>query len=224
MNQVLEWIIYLGAFLLLAVIIGVLYVIIIDPIVQKRTGKGVSDDNQSNLISFPIYFVWIILAIGGPLVILRTFGLTPPLSQNQIVIETKENKNQILSLNEEVEKINSALSNIDNLTLNQIQNELSRTRDFVYKLKKETELQNNVVLDLKLQAEKFKMEADNASKIAIEIKELNQNQLDAVKFLLTEDANSKNQKSFWMGAIISFPIGVIASIFGNFIWGFRRKM
>lgn len=223
MHQFIAWILYVLAFLASALFIASLYVFFVDKIVLIITGKGVNDSKQNIFVSIPVYLIWILLIIVGPLYFLRILGMDPPLGRNEISVENIDDKNQVIGLNEEIEKINSTLSNIDNLTLNQIQTEFVRIRDFVNKLKEEIELQNEMNIDLKLQAKKLKTDVEKTSKIANEIKSLNEDQLNAIKFLITEDANKKNIRSFWIGAVISFPIGVLASLFGNFLLELRRK-
>jgi hypothetical protein len=223
MKQMVEWMFYSGAFLVAALILAVFYVIIVDFFVLKLSGKTVIDEKQSSFITVPVMTIWIIGIFVIPFFILKSFGIDPPLEKNKIIIGNITDQSKVVSLNGEIKKINNTLSNIDNLTINQIQTELARTRDFVNKLKEEAELQNKLINDLKLQAYKFKTEADSASKIAQEIKALNQNQLSAVRYLLTEDADIKNTRSFWIGALISFPIGLMTSVLGNYFWGIIKR-
>jgi hypothetical protein len=47
---------------------------------------------------------------------------------------------------------------------------------------------------------------------------LTEPQLEAIKYLITQNSNEQNDKSFWFGIFISFPLGVFASIIANSLW------
>ncbi|MBI9036364.1 MAG: hypothetical protein JEZ03_18030 [Bacteroidales bacterium] len=221
--EIIPLILYVLIYLVLGVILSVPFVYTSNSIVAKKTKKSVTDYKQVWFIKFPILLIFAFILFVAPYFALTSLGYKPPLKKINIEISTDGKKSDIDDLTSEIDNISGVLSNINNLTINEIQNELIRTKDFVSRLKQEAINQHQILENLRIQTQKSKEEAEAASKMNESIKALTKDELDAIQFLITKNANDSSVKSFWLGVLISFPIGVLASIFATFIWNFINR-
>jgi len=221
--EIIYWILYVMIYLVLGVILSIPFVYTSNAIVAKNTKKSVTDNKQVWFIKFPILLMFAFVLFVAPFFVLTTVGYEPPLKKINIEISTDGKKSDINDLSNEIENISSVLSNINNLTINEIQTELIRTKDFVSRLKQEAINQHQIIENLRIQTQKSKEEAEAANKLNETVKALTNEELDAIQFLITKNANDSSIKSFWLGALISFPIGVLASIFATLIWNIINR-
>ena len=171
----------------------------------------------------------LILAILG---VVLSFVAKRPFLQidNRLLLKDSSNSvnanqplKKIEKLQSESQRIQNTLSDIENLTINEIQTELKNTLFFVEKLRAEAIQQEKLISDLRDTAEKEKTKVNESKQIADSVLSLSEGQIEAVKLLITDSSRKNSEKSFWMGVIISLPIGVIASMAGSFLIKKRKN-
>lgn len=220
MNLVIPSLLYVLAFLGVTAIVGFIYTVSIDNIYTRITGHGVNE--KDNIASTVVYTIWVITAFVSPYPILKYgFEFPPPfLAQQEFA---HDSQNRVSRLTDEAERIQNSLSNIDNLTIGQIQSELSNTLKFVQKLQGEAENQEKVIADLKEKTAKEKASAEEMKSIADQMSSLSLGQIEAIKYIVTEDARNESKKGFWLGVLVSFPIGFAASLASSLLMAKIRK-
>ncbi|MEM7104675.1 MAG: hypothetical protein AAF502_16180 [Bacteroidota bacterium] len=135
---------------------------------------------------------------------------------NKISVEDYAD-NKIDKLTIEIEGINNALENIDGLSISEIKSELDKSLKYVKEIKEEAIIQQESINKLRLELAEQKEEADKSIKQANDLKNLSEDELMAIESLITANAVIENKKSFQRGVILSFPIGVLASLFATWI-------
>lgn len=124
----------------------------------------------------------------------------------------------LIKLDNEAENLQRSLQNPKELKLSEIENLLSRTLSFSSEMRailvNQKETINKLIQEVKIEKKK----AEESQKIAREIQSLTKSQLEAVKLLITEDAKIESRESFYMGLAVSFPIGILASLFASFLF------
>jgi len=218
----LHWILYLLAILILTVICTLVLFLVIDRIFYAVTsGKNIGEESKFvNSFGIPIVMIASVIL---SLFILNAFSLNPPTSVTELAISSDKTIKEIEDLNNEMSAIDATLSDIENLTLNEIRSELANTLEFIEKLRIEAIEREKQIEILKDVALKEQNRASTAIERAEEIEKLTHAQLEAVRFILTENAKEENSRSFWRGVLISFPIGIVASLISNYIFGRIRK-
>ncbi|OHU90587.1 MULTISPECIES: hypothetical protein [Pseudoalteromonas] len=112
----------------------------------------------------------------------------------------------------ESNRITSILSNIENLTLKQIHQEISTTLEFINKLKEETTQRANIIRSLQDEADKKQVEIDNVVNEIKQVKSISKEQLEAVSKVLTTQSKTASNRAFWLGVAASFLVGIVTSI------------
>jgi hypothetical protein len=175
---------------------------------------------KPNIVSINNNFfaiVMLFISIGLPYFFFNgVLNYNPPfIPSDNPAISVEHADSRLKQLEEKEVYIEETLSNIENLTIKQITTELSNILDYVKELKNEAINQQLAIEKLEVKQINEQKKTDELIKKSDEVSKLTQPQLDAIKYLITEDANKQNSKSFWFGILISFPIGVFASVIAN---------
>ncbi len=154
---------------------------------------------------------------------LSLFDYYPP-NHLQEIFSKPDDSEKIELITNEVNQIEKTLSDIENLTISQIRIELNKTLIFTKKLKKEAIFNQKLFFELQKKIKNEEKRAQNAEELANEIESLSQKQIEAVKFMITKDAYRQNSKSFWIGSVVSFFTGILASYIASFMFSkFGKK-
>ena len=147
-------------------------------------------------------------------------------SEIEIKLETESERlpKHIENLSSEAKRIRDTLSDINNLTINQVNSELKNTLKFIEKLEKEAIEQENFFKNLKISIENERKEAEEVQQIANSIEELTKPQLDTIKSLITADCKEETKESFWLSIYLSFAMGIATSLIASFITKFFKNM
>ena len=201
----MELAIYIGLFLGLSIVIWFSIQKIVEQILHKS-----SDSNYASKKWYWIIFFGIIcLSFVSTYFVFEYINYYPPVF---VPIESPEEQERIKveSLQEEIILLNQTLDNIGNLTLTEIQSVLERVRAIVVEAKEETENNIKIITQLENQIQTEEI-------IARKLNSLTKEQVELVKSLITSDLKEENESSFWLGVVISFPIGVLASIMASIL-------
>jgi len=202
-NWVIYIVIYLGTTFLIVFLIYQIFRVF-------KRGKIDGWDTYLDLILRILSIIVVPLII--PYFIFAFLNFNVPIGQEIL----KDNGSEkIEKLSNEIEDLTKSLGNIENLTLNQIQEILSNTLITISVLRDEAINQQNTILRLQQVAEVEMKKADKAKITADNIISLSKEQIEAIKILITNDAKDENIKSFWMGVLISLPIGFTASFLAS---------
>lgn len=152
------------------------------------------------------------------------FHYRPPfLTQRELVFDSEEPNRKIKELKAESQRLSSALSEIEDLTIREVRDTLSQAITFVGKLQDQAIAQERLVTSLRREVEKQRKSADEAKTLAETVTSLTDPQIEAIKQLITEDARAQSNRGFWIGVITAFPIAVIASLFTRWLLGITTR-
>jgi len=179
--------------------------------------ENVSNAQEKYVILFHSLLLSIFFAPLGMFLIEYFFNLTPP-RLNSLSIQEKIINNDINKLATMADNLNRAINNTGELTLNQMHKLVSDAVNLSTEIKKKVGKQQEFISDLLQKVEIEKKKAEESKRIADQIRSITKEQLEAVKFIITEDAKRESNKSFVYGIILSFPIGLITSIFASFLY------
>ncbi len=215
-------ILYLLAYLVAFILFFIILTISIGGLFTFFGGKKhiEVEPNSVSINNNAMAIVLLFISIGLPYFFFgKILNYSPPFISSKTEVISSDNVDKhLIELNEKEKYIKNTISNIDNLTIKQISTELSKVLAYITDLKNESINQQAIVEQLRIQGITEKNKTEDLLKKSMEIEQLTQPQLDAVKYLITEDASKQNSKSFWFGILISFPIGVFSSIIANLLW------
>jgi len=223
METVLFSILYIFLYFVAFILIFIILTISVGGLYSFFSGKKQIEIEQNTVHLHNNYFAILMLFVSilAPYFVFNNvFNYQPPfIPIDNRVISSDNVDNRLIELQEKEIYIQKTLDNIDNLTINEISEELSTILSYLNELKSETVNQQQIIEKLNIKRLEEKQKADSLVRKTEEIEKLTEPQLEAVKYLITENSNEQNEKSFWFGVLISFPIGVFASIIANFLWG-----
>jgi hypothetical protein len=175
---------------------------------------------QPGRIATVIMMLILFWPIPGTYYLLGTFHYRPPfLSTGSGTISEGAPKDRIVALEREAERIKKTLSNIDNLSVKQIQTELQKALKFVEHLQEEAIQQEQLVNSLIRSAEQHRKEAEQAKAMADSVSAMTAPQLEAIRSLITQNAKQESDRAFWLGVFVSFPIGFLSSLLASWFFG-----
>lgn len=218
----LDWILYIVIYLVITTIIAVI-ISFLASFVYKKIHKKNFWEGYRNTFDLLIRFLGILIV---PFII--TYFLFSIINYKIPLTGTDAdfaNVDRVERLNVEIEKLNKTLNRINELTLAQIQDVLSRTLILIQELKDEAINQQHIIIDLQNSVDIESKNAEDAKRHAASIESLSKEQIEAIQTTITLDSKRQNVNSFWLGAIISLPIGIIASMLAAlFISTIRKRM
>jgi cell division protein FtsI/penicillin-binding protein 2 len=109
---------------------------------------------------------------------------------------------------------------MDDLSLAQIRETIETTRQYLTNLQIERDENTRLVVKLREEILENNNSLETLKTEAGRLEALKHADIDTLTYLLTRDAKSENTKSFLIGLVISFPIGVAASLIASYM--FRR--
>lgn len=172
----------------------------------KREGNRISIGSVPGtiamLVSLPLVYLLMTFETGFQ----PAFLFTPPQSAMEPLPA------RIAALKSEALDIRRTLANIDNMTIAQIRNAFEKSLTLVEALHDESVNQHTQLESLRqeLDAQRAGVAEVKATKESLE--KLTKEQLALIESMLTQQAGRESEKMFWAGVIVSFPIGVVASL------------
>ncbi|MFT3911505.1 MAG: hypothetical protein QM737_18925 [Ferruginibacter sp.] len=209
--MVINWILYIAAFIFSSFVILFLVYFFLNLI----TGRELLAPPRVPWKRMLLTILYIISFVGSYLMFDKVFNYQPPLTNSKTEISNIQTSNSVNRLTTEIQNINSTLSNLNNLTISQIKYELNKTLVFVEKLKEETVNQQKIISGLQNRVIEQQLKAETVTKLAENAESLSKDQLEAITALITSEAKKDNQSSFWIGVLISLPIGILSSLLAS---------
>ncbi len=191
---------------------------------KRATGKELtSKEGKLGCLATVIMGTILLWPIPGTYYLLETLHYRPPfLATGSHVASEGQPKDKSVALDAEARRIKDTLSNIENLSIKQIQTELQKALKFVERLQQEAVQQEQLVNSLIKSAEQHRREAEEAKALADNVSTVTKPQLEAITSLITANAKRESDRAFWAGVLISFPIGFLSSFLAS--WFFRRTL
>ncbi|MCP4648618.1 MAG: hypothetical protein GY853_00875 [PVC group bacterium] len=204
---------------------------------MSRFDKNRNDDDfklKKKKLPSPMTFTLIaiisILAYGGYYIFNMTFDNNNKKGFSSSLKEASYLQDELDNISVKIDNVKKSLSNIDNLTIQEIQiilkdagksledldNTILRQSKYIKNFKKSIDNETNDLITTQ-------KELDEAREIADNLKTLKKQELHAIKFLIIEDAKTQANRSFWIGVIISFPMGIFTSMIAGIIIKSRQK-
>lgn len=173
----------------------------------------------------PLLLVCAIISLPLSYYVISAFKYYPPFLESRPSVEEQglNAKQNVDDLSDEAERIHNALSNIHNLTLDDLEKVLSNTLVYLEKLKEEAIKKEQALSKLKEEIAKTQNQRQAEENLLKKFNDLSRPQLNEIADILYEPVARDSNKTFWLGAFISFPIGVFAELFASWILSVRSK-
>lgn len=206
----MEYYIYWGLFCLAMLVVAFIIVIILG--IASEIFKFELEDK-----AVATYFLTLFLT-SGPVsyYTLEYFGFKIP-NKTQTTAEVSLKANE---LNDKVKSLNKLVDNPDDIKLSELPKITEKVTTLVEEVKKQSEEQATTISNLVLEIERERKKADEAKTLISHLQSMTSEQLNAVKWVLTEDAKEEAKNSLYINLLSSFIFGVFASLIAS--WLFKR--
>jgi hypothetical protein len=141
----------------------------------------------------------------------------PRLFEKQLRDRTMT-QSQVEAIGSKGKELIAAFEKPEQLTLQQMRDLIDELRKYASEATALARAQDEQIARLRQAVDESGKKAREAETLAITMKLLTSEQLDAVKFLITNDANEQSTQYFLYGALVSFPIGVVSSVLASALW------
>lgn len=178
------------------------------------------DDRETTICALLLTFFLIFVAPVLSLKLLESkFNMCPPGFRVANVIRGADNaKEELADLQRVATDLEKAVADPERIRLTEVGSLLTKTFDFIRVLgERSREQQENIRL-LQQEVEDAKSLAAESTRAADAIRSLTREQIEAVKLIITEDAARQSRRAFVIGAVVSFPIGVLASVVASLVF------
>jgi len=172
-------------------------------------------------------FLFLII-LTTPLIALylsNQLGCLPPFivqSRGQLLTQ-KDASTRLTAIATEAERIKNTLSHIEALSIHDIQTQLTTVIGFLEILQKEKIEQERVVSELINKTNEQSQKYKTSKQIAESVQSLTQEQINTVSLLVTQNSKEESSRSFFIGVLISFPVGIITSLIASFFYGLFKR-
>ncbi len=168
----------------------------------------------SYLIMVPVCLVVTYFILSGG------FGYPPPFLRSQgEVLDQSAVAAKLDSLEEESRKLTQALDNLDALTLKEIREIIKDSLGHLQDLEQEAIEQEQLLRSLRSIRSKELVQYQEQQEQAELVTSISDEQLEAVKLLITQDATDISSKVFWFGVAVSFFVGFSSSLAASKVRG-----
>ena len=160
----------------------------------------------------------VIISILSPYITHNLFEVKYPQKTIDITTQIYNNNEELKELTLQINLLKKSLDNPKELTLKQIEDVLSNSLDYSEKMKIFLSQNDSIFSLLKDEIEIERQNAEKSRQIAENLKKLTKEQIETVKFIITEDAKEVSKSSFIDGILLSFPIGFLMSFLASFVF------
>lgn len=219
---------YAGLYLLFSIIFTtVLLSVIIGPLaLYDKKVKSIPNEVGTPIAIAAYGLIPFLAALLSFYTLAKFWDYYPPFPKADVQQQAQASQVELEELEQNANKLRALLKEPKQLTLGQVEQALTQTLEFVEKFKAKTAQQEVLITSLKQAASEERAKADEARRLAERVQSLTREQLEAVKLLITQDAKTESQRSFMLGTLISFPIGIITSLVSTLIfrrWGRKAR-
>ena len=206
------WVIY--------VVVGFLIVCLTTIIIFSINRAVNSQDEKDEVsnIAIILWFILIPITIGPVTYYVLDYY---DINLNTRVIEITSTEKIDLSVKQMEEKatsLSSLLASPEKLTLGEVSTAIEETLRLTSQLQGYSESQAKAIINLQSELESERQKAAEAQQLAKQVQSITREQLDAVKLIITEDARKQSRDSFYLGLVLSFPLGLVASLVATFLY------
>ena len=211
---------YWGLYLISAtLIVSLIFVVIIN--------LPLFNDSQGKIKSYAVILLILFIAFLPGVInyyLIPTIGFqAPPLQIQESVAPPPENREELKG---KIGSLKQLLSSPESLTIAELITITKDTLSLTAELQSRAAEREKIISELKTELELERQKSREAENLAKEIQSITQEELQAVKLLISKDAKKEAEKSFYLGIVISFPLGILASLIAPFCYsklGFRKK-
>jgi len=114
-------------------------------------------------------------------------------------------------------------NNIEKLSFGEIKDIVEDTRKYLAALRIERDENLYTVNQLRREIYEQDRSLQALKTDAERIKALKEADIDTLTYLLTRDAKNENTKSFLLGIVVSFPLGVISSLLASYLFHWQTR-
>ena len=184
---------------------------------------SLTKDRERIGVWFLIYVIIIILiTYPSSIALVHKLGFKYP-EKTDIPTRILNNNKESIELTNQINLLKKALENPKELTVTQIEDVLLNSLNYSEKMMILLSQNDSIVGSLKDEIEIQRQSAEESQKIAENLRSIKKDQIESVKFIITEDAKTSARKSFFYGILFSIPIGFLMSLSSSFIFNKLSK-
>lgn len=146
------------------------------------------------------------------------FDMSPQGSKT--TVENVGDDGALAELESKATSLRDALESPEDLTVKELQKALGDALALSDSVQRKALDQQSLVRTLRAEVELERSKTKESMRLAREVQALTKTQLDAVSFLIMQDARVEARRSFIYGILFSLPAGILASVMGAYV--FRR--
>jgi hypothetical protein len=193
---------------------------------ENRNGLSSTEDARSP--KWPFIPLILILTTIAPQTVYfaRLLNIDFPQQQYDVTTQIQKDSDELNLLTIQMDSIKHALENPEYLTLKQIENILNTSLTYSQKVEVILNRNDSIINLLKAEVDREKRNAEESRQLAESIRSLSRKEIEAVKLIITEDANEATRRSFISGVLFSIPIGFVMSLLASYAirkWGPSAK-
>ena len=212
----------IGAFVLVVAGLGISYVIVrrIEQRIMSFADRHSLDSGQCIVVLF--------MGLGTTIAILFAclseflLGYPPATNDDRDRLGLAVSE-RLTEYDEEKARIDEVLSRVGNLDKGTLHDELSDVRLFLDKLHSEAMQEKAIIEQIHNDKRRERDELDRIRDQVDELSKLSSTQIRAIASMLTADAKKQTARGVWIGALVSLPIGIIASLTAALLLLVRRR-
>ncbi|HBC3563831.1 hypothetical protein [Vibrio cholerae] len=204
MDFLLYWLLFGGITFLVAIVLLIVLVLIAMPTNYEPEDKGI--------VTYLVVFIFISSPIS--FYSLNWMGQTPPEESTTAYEVSQKSKD----LNDRLSSLNKLIETPEELRLSELPEITEQIIAIAKDVQAQSEEQSEIIGKLRKDIETERQKADEAKELIDTLQSLTNEQLNAVKWLITEDAKEETKKAFYSNLILSFILGVIASLIASVIY------
>ena len=119
----------------------------------------------------------------------------------------------------EQNKLDTVIKNIETLSLAEIRNAIIQAKEFLQTLQSEQRRNLEALSRLREALSYNQHQLDELTEQRATLEELQERDVEILSYLITRDAKKGAKANFLLGVLVSFPVGVLSSLFASFFAG-----
>ncbi|MCJ7546952.1 MAG: hypothetical protein MUP30_09050 [Deltaproteobacteria bacterium] len=215
--NIFYWALFIIMFTFWWLVTFVSFFVIIN-VIEKKSGHPLISKRKAPPVILIISLIIIPIVTSSPATYysLGYFKFYPKQLSSDISVD-KVNKD-LVKLQKNKEQLEKLLKSPESLTMSQIREIMNETLKFTYNLNEKSTQQQKLINHLREDLTKEKKRTEETLILTKQVQSVTKKQLDAVKFLITEDARTQSRNYFLYGLVCSFIITSVLTVAGTILY------
>jgi hypothetical protein len=215
-----ETLIYVGLYFILSLVSALLLFLMVASVVLLFTLllKVMSEKTADKILGLSMVLCPLIVSALPYYSLATIWKYHPPYPRVDLQRQADDTQRELNLLEEQATKLRDSFNDPKNLTLDDTKRLLTRTLDFAEVIKTKMEQQKQLIAGLRQEVTNERVKAEEARKQKENLESLSQEQRDVLTSAITNFAKEESQRSFLLGILVSFPVGIISSLLASGIY------